>query len=147
MCRGGKIGPARWASPVHPELGSGWAIKLLARKKSDQIWPGPIWLGPVWPYPTRFDPVWPYTTRFGPPDFFFLPSKCYLARPARFLRRAGLLKFWPEKTGPILARPDFGPTHCWPDLARPALPDCYLYSCATHMGLDLTHSKPILLTT
>ena len=28
--RGGKIGPARWASQVHPELGPGWAIKLLA---------------------------------------------------------------------------------------------------------------------
>ena len=46
MGRGGKIGPARWASPVHPELGLGWAIKLLARK-------GPIWPGPVWPDPTR----------------------------------------------------------------------------------------------
>ena len=32
--RGGKIGPTRWASPVRPELGPGWAIKLLARKKS-----------------------------------------------------------------------------------------------------------------
>ena len=42
--RGGKIGLTRWASPIHPELGSGWAIKLLARKK-----PGQIWLGPVWP--------------------------------------------------------------------------------------------------
>ena len=31
--RGGKIGPTRWASLVHPELGPGWAIKLLARKK------------------------------------------------------------------------------------------------------------------
>ena len=26
--RGGKIGPTRWASPIHPELGPGWAIKL-----------------------------------------------------------------------------------------------------------------------
>ena len=39
--RGGKIGPARWASPVRPKLGPGWAIKLLARKKPGQIWPGP----------------------------------------------------------------------------------------------------------
>ena len=31
MYRGGKIGPAWWVSPVHPELGTGWAIKLLAR--------------------------------------------------------------------------------------------------------------------
>ena len=35
--RGGKIGPTWWASPVHPELGPGWAIKLLAQKKSGQI--------------------------------------------------------------------------------------------------------------
>ena len=34
---GGKIGPTRWASPVHPELGPGWAIKLFARKKPGQI--------------------------------------------------------------------------------------------------------------
>ena len=47
--RCGKIGPARWASPIHPELGPGWAIKLLARKKLGQVWPGPIWPGPVWP--------------------------------------------------------------------------------------------------
>ena len=39
--RGGKIGPVRWASPVRPKLGPGWAIKFLARKKSGQIWPGP----------------------------------------------------------------------------------------------------------
>ena len=37
MSRGGKIGLTRWASPVHPELGLGWAIKLLAQKKSGQI--------------------------------------------------------------------------------------------------------------
>ena len=103
MCinsRGGKIGPARWVNPVHPELGPGWAIKLLARKKPGQIWPGPA--------------------------DFFLPSKGYLARPARFLGQAGLLKFWLEKTGPILARPGFGPAHCWPDPARPGPPDCHL---------------------
>ena len=93
MSRGGKIGPTRWASPVRPELGPGWAIKILARKKPDQIWPGPMWPGPVWPSPN-----------------FLLPLKDYLARPARFLGRVGLLKFWPEKIGPILARPTFGPT-------------------------------------
>ena len=31
--RGGKIGPTRWVSPIHPELGSGCAIKLLVQKK------------------------------------------------------------------------------------------------------------------
>ena len=39
--RGGKIGPAWWASPVCPKLGPGWAIKFLARKKPGQIWPAP----------------------------------------------------------------------------------------------------------
>ena len=48
-----KIDPIRWASPVHLELGPGWAIKLLARKKSGQIWLGPIWPGPVWLDPVR----------------------------------------------------------------------------------------------
>ena len=92
LSRGGKIGPARWASPIHPELGPGWAIKLLARKKLSKIWPSPIWLGSVWP------------TRPGSPEYFF-PSKGYLARPTRFLGQAGPLKFWPEKTGQILAQP------------------------------------------
>ena len=100
--RGGKIGPVRWASPAHPELGLGWAIKLFARKKPGQIWPGPIWPSPVWPDPSEY----------------FLPSKGYLTRPARFLGRARLLKFWPEKIGPILSRPGFGPTHYWPSPAR-----------------------------
>ena len=27
---------------------------------------------------------------------------------------------------PILARPGFGPAHCWPGPARPAPPDCHL---------------------
>ena len=49
--RGGKIGPTRWASSVRPKLGPGWAIKLLARKKSGQIWPGPVWPSPIWPGP------------------------------------------------------------------------------------------------
>ena len=62
-----------------------------------------------------------------PARFFFLPSKGYLALPARFLGRVELLKFWPEKSWPILARPDFGPAHCWPCPARPGLPDCQLY--------------------
>ena len=30
VTRGGKIGPARWASPVRSKLGPGWAIKFLA---------------------------------------------------------------------------------------------------------------------
>ena len=38
----GKIGPIRWASPVHLELGPDWVIKLLVKKKSGQILPGPI---------------------------------------------------------------------------------------------------------
>ena len=77
--RDGKIGPTRWASPVRSELGSGWAIKLLTRKKPGQIWSGPIWPGPVWAQPDL-------------PDFF-LSSKGYLARPVQFLGTVGLLKF------------------------------------------------------
>ena len=53
LSRGGKIGPARWASSVRPKLGQGRAIKLLARKKSGQIWPDPVWPSPVWPGPVR----------------------------------------------------------------------------------------------
>ena len=106
LTRGGKIGPAHWASPVHPELGPGWAIKLLAQKKPGQIWSGPIWPCLVWPDPAR-------------PALIFLPSKGYLARPALFLGRAGLLKFWPKKFEPILAWLGFGPAHCWPGPARP----------------------------
>ena len=87
--RGGKIDPTRWPNPVRPKLGAGWAIKLLARKKRDQIWPGPVWPSLVWADPTRQN--------------FFLPLKYYLARLARFLGRAELLKFWSEKTGSILA--------------------------------------------
>ena len=83
--RGGKICPTRWASPVRPKLGPGWAIKLLARKK---IGPNLARPGPAWPN-------------------FFWPLKDYLARPARFLGRAGLLKYWPT----------VGPTQ--PDPARP----------------------------
>ena len=113
--RGGKIGPTqwagptRWASPTRPELGPGWAIKLLARKKPGQIWP---------------DPVWPSQAR--PARIFFLPLKDYLARPSRFLGQAGLLKFWPKKIGPILAWPDFGSAHYWPCPAQPGPPDCQL---------------------
>ena len=53
MSRGGKIGPTRWASSVGAELEPDWAIKLLARKKSGQIWPGLIWPDLVWPGPVR----------------------------------------------------------------------------------------------
>ena len=49
--RGGKISPTRWASLGRSKLGPGWAIKLLARKKQGQIWPGPVWPSPVWPGP------------------------------------------------------------------------------------------------
>ena len=33
----------------------------------------------------------------------------------------------PQKIGPILARPGFGPTHYWPSPARLDPPDCHLY--------------------
>ena len=62
--RDGKIGPAQWASPVHLELGPGWAIKLLAGKKSGQIWPSSIWPGPVWPDLPEF--FFTFKRLFGP---------------------------------------------------------------------------------
>ena len=66
ISRGGKIDPIRWVSLARPKLGPGWAIKLLSRKKTGQIWPGPIWSGParaefffclentIWPYRPGF---------------------------------------------------------------------------------------------
>ena len=62
--RGGKIGSTRWASPVRPKLGSGWAIKLLARKKPGQIWPGPVLVQPtVGPArPARLPPLITFQT-------------------------------------------------------------------------------------
>ena len=47
-----------------------------------------------------------------------------------------MLKFWPEKIGPILARPGFGPAHCWPDPARPGPPDYHLYSRVGKIGKE-----------
>ena len=42
ISRDENFGPVSWASPVHMELGLGWAVKLLIRKKSGQIWLGPV---------------------------------------------------------------------------------------------------------
>ena len=123
VCRGGKIGPARWASPVRPKLGPGWAIKFLAPKKLGQIWPGPVWPSPAHP-------------------IFFLPLKYYLAQLTRFLGRARLFKFWPEKIGPILAPPGFGPAHCWPGPTRPArLPPLAVCGCVQTSSLVPTRIK------
>ena len=106
--RGGKIGRTRWASPIRPELGPGWAIKLLARKKPGQIWPGPVWPGPVWPDLTRTN--------------FFSFKRLFDSTNPIF--RAG----WAVK---ILARKNqanFGPAWFWPNplLARPSPPDYQL---------------------
>ena len=84
--RGGKIGPIRWASPVRPELGRGWTIKLLVRKKSGQIWPGPTW-------PARF--FFTFKRLFGPTSPVF---------------RAGwVVKFLARKN-----RVNFDPAWFWP---------------------------------
>ena len=86
--RGGKIGQTRWASPVRPKLGPGWAIKLLARKKSGQIWPGPVWP--------------------GPPEFFFALK--ILFGPIGPIFRAG----WAVKMLTRKNRANFGPVRFWP---------------------------------
>ena len=103
VSRGGKIGLARWASPIHPELGPGWAIKLLARKKLGQIWPGPIWPGLVWPDPAR------------PARIFFAFKRLF--GPTSPVFRAG----WATKILARKNRANFGPTRFWPSplLARP----------------------------
>ena len=104
MSRGGKIGPTRWASPVHLELGPGWTIKLLARKKPGQIWLGPIWPGPVWPDLAR-------------PALIFFAFK-RLFGPTSSVFRAG----WAAKILARKIRANFGPTRFWPNplLARPS---------------------------
>ena len=109
--RGGKIGPTRWASPVHPELGPSWAIKLLARKKSGQIWPYPIWPGPVW-----FDPARPVRIFFTFKRLFGPTSPVFMAG-------------WAIKILVRKNRANFGPTLFWPSplLARSGQSDCQLY--------------------
>ena len=100
VSRGGKIGSTRWASPIHPELGPGWAIKLLARKKLGQIWPGPIWPDPT--YQKFF--FFTFKKLFGP------TSPVFRAGWAAKILAKRTDQFWPC---PILAQPTIGP-------ARPA---------------------------
>ena len=111
--RGGKIGPVRWASPIHPKLGPDWAIKLLARKKSGQIWPGPIWPCPVWPDLTRSVRIFFVFKRlFGSisPVFRAGWATKILARKNQV--NFGSARFWlsPLLTQPSPARPD--PSNC-----------------------------------
>ena len=108
VLRGGKIGPARWASPVRPKLGPGWAIKFLARKKPGQIWPGPVWPSPVWPGPAR-------------PARIFFALKC-LFGPTGPVFKAG----WAVKILARKNRANFGPARFWPGPAQPGPPDCHL---------------------
>ena len=102
-CSGGKIGPTWWASPVHPKLGSGWTIKLLAQKKSGQIWPGPIWPGPA----RLAHIIFAFKRLFGPGRPVFKAG-----RAAKMLARK--------------IRANFGQTRFWPGPARPTPLDCQL---------------------
>ena len=121
--RGVKIGPTRWASPVHSELRPGWAIKLLARKKLGQIWPCPIWPSLVCPYSAR--PVrifFVFKRLFGPASPVFRAGWV-----AKILVRKIWANFGPKNPGqfwpcPVLAQPTVDPAQ--PD---PANPDCQLY--------------------
>ena len=67
---GGKIGPVRWASPVHPELGPDLAIKLLARKKtgSNLVRPNMARPGMARHHPIR-------------PNFFYLQNVIWPDQP------------------------------------------------------------------
>ena len=101
--RGGKIGPARWASPVRPKLGPGWAIKFLARKKSGQIWPGPVWPSPVWPGPARPARIFFALRRqFDQTGPVFRAGWAVKIVARKNRANFGLARFWP---GPLLARP------------------------------------------
>ena len=105
--RGGKIGFARWTSPIRPKLGPGWAIKFLARKKSGQIWPGLVWPSPVWPGPARL-------------NFFFALKRLFdLTGP---IFRAN----WAVKILARKNRANFGLARVWPGSTRPGPPDCHL---------------------
>ena len=95
IIRGGKIGPARWASPVHPELGQGWAIKLLTQKKPGQIWSGN---GMAQPGPAR-------------PNFFAFKR---LFGPTSPIFRTG----WDTKILARNIRANFGPARFWPSPVR-----------------------------
>ena len=114
--RGGKIGPTRWASPVRPKLGPGRAIKLLARKKSGQIWPGPVWPGPA-----RYGPARPSMARYGPT----LPVRIFFALKRLFVPTVPVFREgWAVKILARKNRANFGPARFWPGplLARPSPP-------------------------
>ena len=57
--------------------------------------------------------------------------KSQMAILARFLGRAGLLKFWPC---PVLARPTIGPTQ--PSPARPIATSTYTYIIKSRMAIS-----------
>ena len=99
--RGGKIGPIRWASSTLPKLGSSWAIKLLARKKSGQIWLDPVWPSPIWS---------------GPPEFFFALKRLF-GRTDPIFRAGWTVKILAQKN-----RTNFDTARFWPGLllARPS---------------------------
>ena len=99
--RGGKIGPTRWASSIRPKLRPGWAIKLLAQKKSGQIWPGLVWPGPAHQ------------------NFFCL--KRLFGPPSPVFRVGWVVKILARKN-----RANFDLARFWPGLAQPGPPDCHL---------------------
>ena len=99
LVRGGKIGPARWASPVRPKLGPGWAIKLLARKK----------LGQIWPCPAR-------------PARIFFALKILFGQTGPVFRAGWAIKILARKNRANFGPPRFwpGPLLTWPSPTRPA---------------------------
>ena len=99
--RGGKISPIRWVSPVRPKLGLGWAIKLLARKKPGQIWPGPIWPDMARPGQTEF--FFALKRLFGPTNSVFRTGWAVKILVRKNRANFGPARFWP---GPLLARPN-----------------------------------------
>ena len=93
MSRGGKIGPTRLASPVSPELGPGWAIKLLARKNRAKFGPGPVRSARIF---------FAFKRLFGPTSPVFRAGWAVKILARKNMANFGPARFWPS---PLLARP------------------------------------------
>ena len=106
--RGSKIGPTRWVSSVHPELG---------------------WVGPLnyWPEKNRakFGPAQYGPARYGPtlPNTF----KRLFGSTSPVFRAGWAAKILARKIRANFGNARFGPAHCWPGPARPDPPDCHLW--------------------
>ena len=138
--RGGKIGPVRWVSPVRSNLGQGWVIKFLTRKKLGQIWPGPVWPSPIWPGPTRPARIFFCFERlFGSTGPVFRAGWAVKMLTRKNQVNFGQARFWP---GPLLARPSpVRPARLPPLVARP-ISSFYEETIFEYENTPLLHPPP-----